>query len=146
MQQGHGKRRPRLVIELKVQHRRDDEEATECWSLDVGMGGMFLRAGPHFTVGDWLELLFYVPYGGRLHAVQCCGPIIRIGVKPLEGESYFGVAIEFRKFLRGMDALRRFLADQLGRPPRDMGHAPLMRDLEFDFQLAPEAGLDDGTS
>jgi PilZ domain-containing protein len=134
-------RRPRVVVSLKVQFRRS-EASEECWMLDLGMGGTFLQADQEFEVGEWLELLFYVPRHGRLHTVQCCGHVVRVGGKPMEGESYPGVAIEFRKFCRGQGQLRHFLAEQLQRPPHEMGTPPVCTELDFEFRLVPEAGLE----
>src|SRR5262249_53948744 len=107
-----------------------------------GMGGTFLQADRPFEVGEWLEMLFYVPRLRMLHTVQCCGHVVRVGAKPLEGETFPGIAVAFRKFRRGQDQRRRFLAGRLGRTPQEMGTPPVSSELDFDFQLAPEAGLD----
>jgi hypothetical protein len=126
MQQGNRRKQPRLVTNLKVNYRLGSRTGS-AYTLDVGAGGAFVQTSDRATVGEWIQLIFSVSVAGERKSVQCIGQVRRVlgrdeaaatGLLP-------GFAVEFRKFLQGLEDLREFLASRLGLSLEQVGHPSL---------------------
>jgi PilZ domain-containing protein len=120
------RKQPRLVVNLKVSWRAGSRTGN-AYTLDVSMGGAFLQTADTVMVGEWLQLLFQVNLDGERRPVQCIGQVRRVLAREQAAASGLlpGFAVEFRRFLQGMEDLRSFLAGRLGLSLEQVGHAIL---------------------
>ena len=125
-------RRPRLVTRLEVRFR-NGQRFDRAFTLDVGMGGLFVQVENPPAVGDWLEIVFLIERVDGRRPVHCIGQVLRVQRKPIQEEGAAGAAIEFRAFQSGLEDLRSFLAQDLGCSPEELGHPPLTHQLPIEF-------------
>jgi type IV pilus assembly protein PilZ len=113
---GNNRRRfPRASVSLLIQYRFDtlDEFLSE-YSMDMSMGGMFIRTNQPKEEGSMIYLQFYLRDGAKL--IEGLGKVVRVNFPDPTGQSDLipGMGIEFVNFdEESMELIEQIVARNL---------------------------------
>jgi uncharacterized protein (TIGR02266 family) len=101
---GEERRRfPRASLQLLIQYRFDTfEDFLAEYSIDISVGGMFIKTDKPHEEGSFVYLQFALKDGSRL--IEGLGRVVRVN-KPGDGQRTPGMGIEFVNFDKDSMAL-----------------------------------------
>jgi uncharacterized protein (TIGR02266 family) len=108
-------RHPRAELQLLIQYRFDtfDEFMAE-YSIDLSVGGMFIKTQKPHDLGSFVYLQFALKDGSRI--IEGLGRVMRVN-PPGDPDHVAGMGVEFVNFdAESMQLIEEIVANRLPRP------------------------------